>query len=175
MAVQAPTILSKETHGDVIERVVGISNALDVRSGNSQAVRLQGSCARQRGDARNIVRKAEGRCGEAAKIHVATEVEFEDLRLFGAQLDEVVIAADFESVAAANERQMVREFEAALDAVHGGVGLSPKISKPGDVDADVGAAWKRRVPKVQAAARDLRAELVEDFVGDDGVVLEGDV
>src|SRR5438477_11007244 len=47
VAVHAPAILKKEAHGDIVKRIVGIDDALDVRSRNSQAVGLQAGGARQ--------------------------------------------------------------------------------------------------------------------------------
>ena len=97
------------------------------------------------------------------------------MRLFRAQLDEVVIAADLERMAAADQRHMVCEFEAPFDAIHCRVRFAPEIGEPGDIDADIGATGELRKAEVQPAPRDLRAEFVERLVADNGVMLEGDI
>src|SRR5256885_7747821 len=39
--VQPPIILEEEAHGDIVERIVGTADSLDVRLRDSQAVSLQ--------------------------------------------------------------------------------------------------------------------------------------
>ncbi len=109
MAVHAPAVLQEKGHRLVVERMVGIPNTLDVGSWNSKTVGLQPSCSWN----------ARTKESQSAEIDVAAKVEFEDLRLFGAQLDEVVVATNFKRVAAADECHIVGKFETALDAIHG--------------------------------------------------------
>src|SRR5215467_8415884 len=111
--------------------------------------------------------------GETAEVDDAAEVKFENLRLLRAQLNQIVVASDFEGVAAANERDMVGKLESPLDAVDRGVWLAAKISVTRDVHGDLIAARLLRKPKVQASPRNLCPKLVEGLVADDGVVLEG--
>src|SRR5579859_6834410 len=165
MAVQAPTVLQKKSHRFVVKRIVGIADALDVGSWDSEAVGLQPRCPRN----------ARAKEGQSPKIDVAAEVELEDLCLFGAQLNEVVVAANFECMGAADERQVVSKLETSLNAVHGGVRFSSEIREAGDVDAYIRTAWELRKAEVQPAPRHLRTEFVEGFVVDDRVVLESNI
>src|SRR5258708_22837711 len=82
--VQDPVVLREKANRDIVEGIVGISNSLDVRRRNSQAVGLEARGARQRGDTGNVVRETKSRGREAAEIHVAPEIEFKNLRLRGA-------------------------------------------------------------------------------------------
>ncbi len=165
LAGQLPAVLREEAHGNVVKRLVRVPNTLNVSDGDPQAIGLQAIGAGQR--------RAEGR--EAAEVDVAAEIELEDLRFRGAQLDEVVVAAEFEGVLAANEADLVGEFGAALDAIDGGVRLAAEIGDARNVDADVAAAGKLRESEVQAAAGVLEAGFVEIAIADNGVVLESDV
>ena len=131
MPVQPPIILEEEAHGDIVERIVGTADSLDVRLRDSQAVSLQsGRVGNTSTD------------GDAAKIDVTAKVQLEDLLFFRAQLNEVYINAHFESVFAAHEAHVVREFKAALDAVDGRIGLPAEIASPGNIDSDQVATRK---------------------------------
>src|SRR6516225_4642198 len=163
MPVQEPAFLLKERYGVVVERLVGVPDSFDVGGGHPETVRLDRGGAGQ-GDACDAVRKAKSGRRKPAKIHITAEVEFENLRLVGAQLDEVEIASDLESVAATDKRQVVCEFEAALDAIDRRIRLAAEVRGPGNIDADVGAAGKLRIAKMQAPAGNLRAEFVERSV-----------
>src|SRR5208283_2993880 len=99
----------------------------------------------------------------------------ENLLLFRAYLDNVDVLADFEGVAAARQCSVVGKLKAALDAVDGGVRFAAEISVTGDIYADVAAARKIGIAEMNASPGDLQAELVEDAVTQDSVVLEGDV
>src|SRR5256885_15259625 len=74
--VQPPIILEEEAHGDIVERIVGTADSLDVRLRDSQAVSLQsGRVGNTSTD------------GDAAKIDVTAKVQLEDLLFFRAQLN----------------------------------------------------------------------------------------
>ncbi len=92
---------------------------------------------------------------------------------FGAQLNEVHVGADLESMLSADQSDVVRKFKAPFDAVHGGVGFAAEVGISGYIHADIGAAWKLRKTEVQAASRHLHSEFVESGVAGDGVVLKG--
>src|SRR5436309_4638707 len=171
VAVHAPAILKKEAHGDIVKRIVGIADALDVRSRNSQTIRLQSRGARQ-GNSGSAVRKTECRCRESAKVHVAAEVQLKNLRLGRAQLDQIQIAAHLEGVLAVDQTDVVREFKPALDAVHRGVRFAPEIPKSGDIHRDIGAPRELWKTKVNPPAGDLRAEVMKCRVADDAGVLK---
>src|SRR5260370_10440922 len=51
--VQNPVVLREEAHGDIVEGIVRISDSLDVRSRNSQAIAVQASRSWQRNFTRN--------------------------------------------------------------------------------------------------------------------------
>ena len=145
--------------------MVGSADALNVGGGNSQTVGLQSGGGRKidgltAADG-NGIGKSEGGSGQAAEINVAAEIELENLRFSGAQLNQVYVATHLESVLAAQQRDVIGEFGAALDAIDGGVRLAAEISEAGNVDADVGAAGQIRKTEVQAAARVLEAKFVE--------------
>src|SRR5437879_5374704 len=106
-----------------------------------QTIRLQSRGARQ-GNSGSVVRKTKCRCSKSAEVHVAAEIKFENLRLRRTQLNQVQIAPHFESVLAANDADIVREFKPALDAVHSGVWFPPKVGESRNIYADIGAAWK---------------------------------
>jgi len=160
----APRVLAEEGEGYVVKGHVGVSDTLDINRGIAEAVGLRVGDSGQTGSER-----------EAAKGDVATEVELEDLLLFGAELDEVGVGADLESVAATGDGAVIAELEAALDAVHGRVGFPAEVGDTGDVNAKAGAPGEIRITEVHAAAGELEAEFVEGGVAQDGVVLEGDV
>ena len=131
MPVQPPIILEEEAYGDIVERIVGTADSLDVRLRDSQAVGLQpGRVGNTSAD------------GDAAKIDITAKVQLEDLLFFRAQLNEVYISAHFECVFAANEAHVVREFKAALDAVDRRIGFPAEIAGPGDIDSDQVATGK---------------------------------
>src|SRR5262249_30355305 len=131
------------------------------------------------GEAGEIGRESEsGRergSGESAEVHVATKIQFEDLRLCGTQLNEIGVDAELEIVAAPSLGKHVREFVAALDAVDGGIRFASEIGKSRNVDADFAAARHLRETEVQAATGILEAELVDGGIAEDRVVLESDV
>ena len=141
MAVHAPTILEKEAHGDIVKRIVGIADALYIRSWNSQTVGLQSSRAGQ-GNSGSTVRETELRRRESAEVHVAAEIQLKDLLLLGSQLNEIQIAAHLEGMFAANHADVVCEFKPALDAVYRGVRFAPEVRESRDVHTDIGAARK---------------------------------
>src|SRR5712692_11419023 len=139
--VQPPVVLEEVAHRDIIEGIVGISDSLDVRGRNSQAIGLQACCARQ-GDSGNAVRKTERGGRKAAEVHDTAEIKFKNLRLLGAQLNEIEVGARLESVMAAHDGQVVRELESPLDAIHSGVRLASEVRKPRYIHADIGATRK---------------------------------
>ena len=105
-------------------------------------------------------RRAKSRCGNRTKINVAAEIQFKDLRLRGTQLDEVDVRAKFEGVFAPNFRDGVGKLVPALDAVHRGVRLAPKIGNARNIDADLIPAGKLREAEVQSPPGELVAESV---------------
>ena len=86
----------------------------------------------------------------------------------------VHVAAHFKSVAAVDQRDVIGELGAALDAVHGGVRFAAEIGEAGNVYADVGAAGQFGKSEVQTAARVLETEFVESGVAENGVMLRDD-
>src|SRR5258708_36042745 len=102
VAVQPPVILEEEAHGDIGGGTVGTSNSLNVRARNSEAVSLQA------GRVGNNSTE-----GDPAKVDVAAKDQLEDLLFFGTKLNEDSIASHFESVLAATEGDIVRDFKYA--------------------------------------------------------------
>src|SRR5205807_8794825 len=113
--------------------------------------------------------------GEPAKIEEASKIDFEDLPLCRAELNDVTVTAHLEGVLAAHEGDVVREFESQLDAIDSGVGFPAEIGKPGHIDGDPITTRKLREAEVQTAASDLHAEFIEGRVAGEGVVLKGEV
>src|SRR5208283_2124164 len=137
---EAPSVLGKEAKGEIVERLVGSANALDVSCRNTQTVSLQGGESRNRdaSGARSsgspkAVGQAESIGGKTPEVDVAAEIQFEDLLLFRAQLNDVDVLAHFEGVAAARQCGVVGKLIAALDAVHGGVGFAAEIGIAGNI------------------------------------------
>ncbi len=174
-AAETPAVLPEEAEGKVVERLIGIANALDVSGRDSETVGLHGSRPWQSGHSRNVVRKTKRGGRKPAEVYVAAEVEFEDLFFGRAELNHVSVRAHLEIVSAADKAEVVREFESPFDTIDRGVGLAAKVREPGDIHGDLIAAGKLREAKVQAAARDLHAELIEVRSADDGVMLESEV
>src|SRR5262249_27321873 len=144
----------------VVEKPVGIPDALDVGRRNTEAVDLH---ARQPGEASW---KAERGRVEPAEIHDPAEVELKDLRFLGAELDEIDVGTELESMLTLDPTHVVGPLEAALDAVHGGKGLPPEERESGYVHAQATAAGKLREPVVQAAAGELEPSFVKQRVRD---------
>src|SRR5215472_15893074 len=165
LAIHARRVLRKDADGNVVEGLIGVADALNVAGRNAQAV---GLCT---GGGGKI--GAEG--AEGAEVDVAAKVELEDLGFGRAQLDEVVVAAEFEGVLAAGDGDVVGEFVAAFDAIDGGVGFAAEIGEAGNVNADARAAGELGKTEVQAATGELEAELIESAIADDGVVLSSAV
>ena len=113
----SPGILRKEAERQIVERLVGLPDALNVGSGNAQAIGLQAqsrrakrSCLRRVKDW-NAVRQAKGGGRESAEVDVATKVQLENLLFRGTKLNEVEVAAEFESVVSAGDGAIVRELK----------------------------------------------------------------
>src|SRR5207237_1291060 len=119
----------------------------------------------------NGIGEAEGGRSQAAKVYVAAKIKLENLRLRGAELHEIVVSTELESVLAADNGDMIGEFGAALDAVDRRVRLTSEIGEAGNVHTDIAAAGKLGKTKVQAAAGKLRAALVEIARTHEGGVL----
>src|SRR6266852_280065 len=113
--------------------------------------------------------------GNTAEVDVAAKIELEDLLLFGTQLDEVGIRAEFKSVTTVGDGDVVGELEAALDAIDGRVGFTAKITEARDIHGDIGTARQIGEAEMNSAARVLEAKFIEGSVAENGVVLEGDV
>src|SRR5260370_5043449 len=91
--VQNPVVLREKANRDIVEGTVGISDALNVGGWNSQAVGLEASRTGKcdfSGSAGTIVRPGSGvntiwerksGSGKSAKIDVAPEIKFKNLRL----------------------------------------------------------------------------------------------
>ena len=165
-AIDAPGILGKEAEWQIIKRLIGITDSLNVSGRDSESVGLQASSAGQ------SIWKSKSGSSKAAEIHVATKIEFENLRFCGAQLNYDCVNADFECVASERFRECVREFQAPLDAVNRGVWLTPKISNSGDIDADLIAAGELRKAEMQAAACILKPKSVNRGWTGYGVMLK---
>ena len=86
-----------------------------------------------------------------------------------AQLNHVDITTHLERVMAAHERDVVGEFNPALDAVHGRVGFAAEIGESRDVHGDLVTARLLRETKVQPTAGDLGAEFIDGPIADGGV------
>src|SRR5262249_59482290 len=114
--------------------VLRIANALDVSCRDAESIGLETSRSGQG------VWKAKRRSGEAAEVHIAAEIEFEDLFFGGTQLNQVDVASELERVLAPGFGQSVGKFESPLDAVHGGIGFTPEIRETRNVYADLIAA-----------------------------------
>src|ERR1700692_2970419 len=178
MFVSAPAVLNEKSINVIVEGLIGSADALNVRRGYSQAIGLQAGGAWE-SDGLTVaegygVGESKGVGREAAEVYVAAKIKCENLRFGGTQLDDVVIPAHFEGVPAANERDVIGEFRAALDAIDCGIWFAAEISVARDVDADVGAAGQLRKTEVQAAARKLAAKFIEGGFADGGVVLSDD-
>src|ERR1700693_2410680 len=178
MFVRAPAVLNEKCINVIVEGLIGSSDSLNVRGGYPQAIGLQAGGARK-SDGLTVAErhrvgesKAVGR--EAAEVYVAAKIKRENLRFGGTQLDDVEVPAHFEGVPAANQRQVIGEFRAALDAIDGGIWFAAEICVARNVDADVGAAGQLRKSEVQAATCKLAAKLIEGGVADGGVVLSND-
>jgi hypothetical protein len=174
LAVQFPTILSEKAHGNVVEGLLGISDALNVRGGDAQAVGLQPDRPGKR-DAGDGIREAESGSGEAAEVDVPAEIELENLCFGGAELNKVIVAAELEGVLAADDADLVRKFRASLDAIHGGIWLAAEVGIAGNVDTNVAAAGKLGKTKMQAAASVLEARFIEIAIANDRVVLKSQI
>src|ERR1700722_4316993 len=159
MFVHAPTVLNEKSINVIVEGLIGSADALNVRGRYPQTIRLQAGGARKSNGLtvaeRHEVGESKGVGREAAEVYVAAKIKCENLRFGGTQLDDVLIPAHFEGVPAANERNVIGEFRAALDAIDCGIWFAAEISVARDVDADVGAAGQLRKTEVQAATSKL--------------------
>src|ERR1700731_4295989 len=162
MFVNAPTVLNEKCINVIVEGLIGSSDALNVRGGYSQAIGLQAGGAWESDGLtvteRNGVGEFERVGREAAEVYVAAKIKRENLGFGGTQLDDVEVPAHFEGVPAANQREVIGEFRAALDAIDCGIWFTAEISVAGNVDTDVGAAGQLRKSEVQAAASKLAAK-----------------
>src|ERR1700687_1357526 len=132
LAIHAPGILREEAERKVVERLIRVSDALDVGGRNTQAIGLQSGCAGQTCES-----AAEAGCGDSPKIDVAAKIQFENLRLCRTQLDQVDVGAKLESVVSPDFRDGIREFRSALNAVHGRVRLTAEIGYAGNIDSNL--------------------------------------
>src|SRR5579871_2166242 len=162
---ELPRVLREESDRNVVEWLIRIADALDVRRRYAKPVRLSAVGRRNAG--------AEQR--QAAEVHVAAKIQFEDLCFRGTQLNQVEVSAELEIVSAPGFFQNIRELESALNAVNRGVRFTTKVSEAGNIHADLIATWKRRESEVQTAARKLEAELIDGRWVDNRVVLKGGV
>jgi len=85
------------------------------------------------------------------------------------------VTAHLEGVLAADEGDVVREFESPLDAIDSGVWFPAEIGKPGILTAIRSPPGSCEKPEVQTAASDLHAEFIEGRIAGEGIVLKGKV
>src|SRR5579859_4653830 len=186
-----PTVLKEQPDRKIVEWLVRLPDALNVRRRYPQSVRLQSCGSRKRefaSGACSIVAGAGCRavaimecvvrhrgCCESAEVDHTAVIQLEYLRLPGSQLNQVVVPAHLECVISADQAHVIREFESPLDAVHCRVRLAPKVRETGNVHADVASARKLGESEMQSTPRYLGSEFVKPCGAQNGVMLEHDV
>src|ERR1700730_6222879 len=116
MFVSAPAVLNEKGINVIVEGLIGSADALNVRGGYPQTIRLQAGGAGN-GDGLTVAERhgvgaSKGVGREAAEVAATAKIKCENLKFGGSKLDDVEVPAHFEWVPATNQREVIGEFRA---------------------------------------------------------------